>query len=121
MIEIKHEDKFYITGRGIVYTGTLENNIPLDQYDLEKFQKSGQPVVIDEKVWKVVGVERYAVGRERWNKHPEFGVLVKPYCTCPCHQSPGMTHFQACCDYTYTQFPKYEDNPVSEKRNEKVT
>jgi hypothetical protein len=82
MIDIKHEDSFNITGRGKVFTVDLkkvshESLLYLANLGLGVIHKQEIPVRIDDKVWNITGIERFAMPLSIVAHKSTVGLLVK--------------------------------------------
>lgn len=74
------EDRFYIAGRGILFTGRSPLEVDKSKGGLDTFYE--KPWVINhpearDKIWQVTGVDSYATAWIR--KGAPIGILVKPW------------------------------------------
>lgn len=77
MINIKFRDIFNITGRGLVYSCSLEDNPELDHNKITDLKDNSEPVIIDGKKYMIKGVERFALPTSLMYLSDSFGLLVK--------------------------------------------
>jgi len=80
MIKIKHADKLYITGRGLVFPIDLNDQdqsllVKLAQYGLDKIKQDGIKVHIEDSDYTIRGIERFGGGEASFG--PKVGLLVK--------------------------------------------
>ena len=74
MKELKVIDRFYINGRGPVFTGTLKDNPGVTQENLNEWRDNKEVIIIRGEQYRIYGIERQGLARD---SRPEFGVLVK--------------------------------------------
>ena len=78
-IEIKIKESHVIYGRGLVLTGTLEDNPLLTHNDLDMYKHRKQPIFVDGKYYEIRGIERFALPTTSMQTSDKFGLLVRPY------------------------------------------